>query len=342
MRGKIRLVAEVAAAADHCQVDAGASALHRHGQDIDIAALPDFLDGLALEHRRQRPDLVAHRRGLFELEPLGVLLHLLLQSLEHLLLPALQEARGIAHVARVVLLADRADARRRAAVDLVQQARPRAVVEDGVLAGPQLEYLLQDLHALAHRMRARERAEVLVALVGRAAVVRHARIAMRRQLQQRIRLVVAEQDVVARRQCLDQVVLEQQRLGLAADHRGVDAGDARHHHRDARRQLGLVEIARDALLQVARLADIEHAAGRVVIAVDAGKSRQRGDHRAGIEAGFQLRLRSRLRLLRRRAGLGRHSQNVGGRCTGFGQRRLGRVYARLRLGGRANGLRIRT
>ena len=32
-------------------------------------------------------------------------------------------------------------------MDLVQQAGPRAVVEDGVLAGAQLEHALQDLHA---------------------------------------------------------------------------------------------------------------------------------------------------------------------------------------------------
>ena len=89
-----------------------------------------------------------------------------------------------------------------AAMDLVQQAGPRAVVEDGVLAGAQLEHALQDLHALAHRMRAGEGAEVLVPAVSRAPVVGHAREAVPAELQVGIGLVVAERDVVARRQRL--------------------------------------------------------------------------------------------------------------------------------------------
>ena len=40
-------------------------------------------------------------------------------------------------------------------------------------------------------------------------------------------------------------------------------------------RVALVEVARDALLQVARLADVEHGAGGVEVAVDAGQVRQR-------------------------------------------------------------------
>ncbi|EGD06434.1 major facilitator transporter [Burkholderia sp. TJI49] len=200
--------------------------------------------------------------------------HLLLELLHHLRLPAEQETRGVRHVDRVIGFGNRADARRGAAPDLVQQARPRAVVEDRILAGAQLEHALQDLDALAHRPRARERPEILVLLVDRAAVVRHSRKTVRGELQVRIRLVVAKQDVVARRERLDQVVLEQQRLGLRTRDGRLDARDARDHHRDARRQLRLREIARHALFQVARLAHVEHGARRVVVAVDARHVRQ--------------------------------------------------------------------
>src|SRR5205823_15074563 len=47
-------------------------------------------------------------------------------------------------------------------------------------------------------------------------------------------LVVAEKDVVARLQALDEVVLEQQRLRLGARRRDLGAGDLREHHRRAR------------------------------------------------------------------------------------------------------------
>ena len=46
---------------------------------------------------------------------------------------------------------DQADTWRRAAFDLVKQARPRAVVEHRTLAGAQAKHLLQEVDALAHR-----------------------------------------------------------------------------------------------------------------------------------------------------------------------------------------------
>ena len=127
-----------------------------------------------------------------------------------LVLVAEQEALGVLDVARVVVGRDQAHARPRAALDLVQQARPRAVVEDGVLAGAQAEHLLDQLDRLLDRPGARERAEVAVLAVDRAAVVGDARERPRRRaaagfgaagdLQVRVALVVAEQDVEARHQ----------------------------------------------------------------------------------------------------------------------------------------------
>ena len=58
-----------------------------------------------------------------------------------------------------------------------------------------------------------------------------------------------------------QVVLEQQRLAFRARHRRLDARDLRDHRGDARLVPGLLEIVRDALLEVARLADVERLAG---------------------------------------------------------------------------------
>src|SRR6185312_48497 len=95
--------------------------------------------------------------------------------------------------------------------------------------------------------------------IERAAVEAQLRIRIARQADVRIALVVAIEDVVARLQRLDQVVLEEQRLALGT-HRGrLDASDLADHRRDPRFVAALLEIARDALAQVARLADVERA-----------------------------------------------------------------------------------
>jgi hypothetical protein len=96
---EVGLVAEMTTAAHHRQVHAGTAALHRHGQDVDVARLADFLHGLPLEHGRQRGDLVAHRRRLLELQLHRVGFHLDC-SFKHLGLAPLQEARGVPRRAR--------------------------------------------------------------------------------------------------------------------------------------------------------------------------------------------------------------------------------------------------
>ena len=273
----------MAAAAHHRQVDAGAAAvdLDREHVGVDDAAAGVVLDRLLVQHARQRADLVPDLGRLLELQRLGARHHLRLQRIHQLLLLALQEALGIDDVACVVVGRDVVDAGRRAALDLVEQARPGAVGEHRVLARAQVKDLLDQLDRVLHRPGGRERAEVAVLLVDRAAVVGDAREAVRLDLQVGIALVVDEADVEARRQRLDQVVLEQQRFRFGADHRRLHARDARDHVAGPDRRLAagmaLVEVARDALLQVARLADVEHLVGGVEVAVDPGQVRQRGD-----------------------------------------------------------------
>ena len=138
-----------------------------------------------------------------------------------------------------------------------------------VVAGAQHEHLLQQRDALAHRAGTGKRTEVAVAAVERAAMEAQLREGFAGEADVRIALVVAEQDVVARLVRLDEVVLEQQRLAFGARDRGFDARDLRHHGRDARLVAGLLEIAGDALLEVARLAHVQRFAGGVEHAVHA-------------------------------------------------------------------------
>ncbi len=99
----------------------------------------------------------------------------------------------------------------------------------------------------------------------------------------RITLVVAQQDVVARLERLDQLRFQQQRLALGARHGDFHARDLRHHRGDARLHPRLQEIAADALLQVAGLAHVQQLATGVEMPVDAGRGGERLDEGLAVE-----------------------------------------------------------
>ena len=90
-------------------------------------------------------------------------------------------------------------------------------------------------------------------------------------------LVVAQQDVVARRSLLDEVVLERQRLD---DRVGDDHFEARRFIEQrvvARAHAVGAEVRARPIAQGPRLADVERLAFRVVVEVDARLLRQPGD-----------------------------------------------------------------
>ncbi|MBS1163655.1 MAG: hypothetical protein H6R03_1551 [Burkholderiaceae bacterium] len=279
-----RPVAEVAAAAHHRQVDAGLAPLDDDRDHVGVGVAAGGVDRLLVHDARQAAELVAHRRRFLEAQFLRQPLHLRFELGRDLARQAAQEAQRAVDVARVGVGVDQPHARRAAAADLVQQARPRAVGVDGVLAGAQAKHLLQHADAVLHRPGVRIGAEVPRAAVRRAAEVGDARKRVRGELQVRVGLVVAEQDVVARRQLLDEVVLEQQRLGLRAGHRRVDGGDALEQVGGARPD-PLVEVGADALAQVAGLADVQDLARRIEHPVHAGQLRQAVDYRPPVEGG---------------------------------------------------------
>ena len=273
----------MAPAPDHRQVDAGLPALGHDGEHVGISVR--CLHRLLVQHARQCAEAVTDRGRFFELQLGGELLHPVLKLMHHVVGIPAQKAHRAVDVLRVARRVDQSDAGRAAAVDLVQQAGTRAVREHRVLAGAQPEHLLQQLDAVLDCPGVRIRPEILSAAVDCAAVVRDAGKLVVRELQIRIRLVVAEGDVVTRRQRLDQAVLEQQRLGLGAGDRRVDARNARQHVRGPGPDVP-VEVSCDALLQVARLADIERGPSGVQHAVDARQMRQAVDHAARVEFGF--------------------------------------------------------
>ena len=244
---------------------------------------------MLVQHARQRRHLVAQRGCLFKLQLFGMCRHALFEARQHLLRLAGQQGLGVVDVLRIGLGRDVADARPGATLDLVQQTRPRAIGEHRVFARAQAKHFLQQLDRLLHGPGTRVRPEIAMPFIDRSPVISQPRKTARHHrglrsgsarsgdLQIRITLVVAKQDVVARLESLDQVVLEQQRLGLGAYDGRLHAHDLADHVTDARTAMALLEIISDAFFQVTGLPHIQYRARRVEITVDARQLRQGGD-----------------------------------------------------------------
>ncbi len=228
-----------------------------------------------------KPVAVAGR--LLEIEPVGGLAHRRLHGGAHRLAAAGEEVLGLLHERLVAIKADLAGAGRRAALDLVEQAGPRAAVEDGIRARAQEEGALERVDRAADRTGRGEGAEIVALARARAAMLGDLRrLVVAGDEDVGERLVVPEQHVVARPQALDQIGFEQQRLGLGARR---DELHRRRRHDDALDAPGEAADARVALhplLEAARLADVEHRALGVDHAIDAGPVGQPldgvGDH----------------------------------------------------------------
>ena len=218
---------------------------------------------------------------------------------------ARQEVARLRRRAGVVVERDLAGAGPRAALDLVEKAGPGAVLVIAVGAGAQKKGALQRVHRAEHRAGAGEGAEIVALERAGAAVLDESRRRMGGADQDIGKaLVVAQHHVVARLQLLDEIGLEQQRLGLRLggdEHHRAGLGD---HPRDAGRLALGRHIGGDALLDRARLADIEHLALGADHPVDAGPGR-------GVAPEFPDRLGSAREA--RRLGRGLVEADVEGR-----------------------------
>ena len=263
-------VAPVLVRADEEDLHAGLAALlvQRH----HVGLLDPFrVDPLVRLHVGQRPDAVADRRRPLELHRPAGRRHGLGKLLLHLgRSPGEEQYRVLDHD-RIVGFRDQPDAGRAAPLDLVQEARPRPAGEHRVRAGAQQERLLQLVERPVHAAGRGEGAEVAPRLLARAAVLADLREGVAGgDLDVGEALVVAQEHVVARLQLLDQVLLQEQRLGLALrgqEHHRAGGGDHSPYACVVAQRLG---VSGDALLQAARLADVEHLALGVEHPIDAG------------------------------------------------------------------------
>ncbi|MCY1526627.1 hypothetical protein D9M68_616630 [compost metagenome] len=191
----------------------------------------------------------------------------------------------MAHILGIFSWIDQADARSLAALDLVLQAGPCAVFEVAVFTLADQEGFLQQVEAFANRPRAGVRAKIAAFLLLRPTVDAQPWVIAIREKYVGIGLIVAQQDVVGRPPLLDQCLFEQQGFGFIGGNRGFDLDDPGHQRSGLRRQTALAEVARQAFLQVFRLADIEQLGVRIEHAVNAGAAAAGSEEGAGVERG---------------------------------------------------------
>ena len=152
----------------------------------------------------------------------------------HLLAAAGEEILRLADQFGIVVVRDLAGAGTGAALDLVQQARPRAALEDRVGAGAQQEGPLQRIDRAADGAGRGEGAEIVALARARAAMLEDAgRGVVAGDQDIGKRLVVAQQHIEARPQALDQIGFEQQRLDLGAGDDELHRRGLAHHAADA-------------------------------------------------------------------------------------------------------------
>ncbi len=170
--------------------------------------------------------------GALELEPLRRAPHALLERPPRGAGIALQEAHHLVDHRAILLLRDVPHARRLAAIDVIIETRAcRTLVEEAIAAGADREEVLDERQVPPEELDLGERPEVAGAVVQHPTRDVYAReVLVQRDLDVRIGLVVPEDDVEPRIVLLDQVRLEEQRLGRRAGHDPVEVLHVAHEH----------------------------------------------------------------------------------------------------------------
>ena len=245
---------------------------------------------LAVPQRLYRRDRVAGLGRLLVPQTVGGLQHPPFQIGDQLLVPALQEELRMLHRLRVLLGgAQGIDARRDAPLDVVLETGPPPAAVDDLVARTDAEQLVRQRHRLARQGRGQERSRVGVSVAGHPARHEHPRKRLAgRELQVRIVLVVAEQNVEPWRPLLDEMGFEGQRLDQRVGDDDLQTG----HLVEQRVGLGAravgPQVAAHAGPQRTRPAHVERLAGGVEVQIDPRLLGQRRDPLLEITNGHGL------------------------------------------------------
>ena len=281
---------------------------------IGVGAVAEH-HGLFLERAFERTEVVAQPRRPLEVEFTGRRGHPLFEFPGEPVGLAGQEVAEVEHDPAMLLGADPSDARRRALVDVAEQARPLDLtvpLEHSGRAGPSREHPGQQVEGLPDGPGVRVRAEVTHALAARSPVHHQPReLLVEGHRQHRVGLVVAVADVESRIELLDPVVFQLQGLDLGVDHGPLDLGRCRDHLSGPRVQAADVgEVGRQPAAQALGLADVDDPSVRIPEPVDArfdGNRSGRRSVRRGIGHALQVSTAARRAGPAGRARLGRPS-----------------------------------
>ncbi len=276
------VAADHLAVADHEQLDGRLVVLAGEADQVELGP-GEGGHLLALHRPLDGPDLVAQDGRPLVLGALGGDRHLHLERLDQRLLATLEEQLDLLDVGPVVVLRDRRDARTLAALDVIQEARPLEgahAVLDVDRAGPEREQPADEVHRFVDARRRGVRPEVAAAVVDELARPLDPReLVAQGHLDVRIALVVLEPDVEPRPVALDEVGLEEERLGDRIRLGDLDVDDPVDDAPDpvdlAAGRL-LLPVRAHAVAQALRLADIDDVAPGVLHEVDAGPVGQLG------------------------------------------------------------------
>ena len=172
------------------------------------------------------------------------------------------------------------DAGSPAAMDVVLETGARVVARQVDAARGDAEVAMDEVHQAMRQVAGEVGAEVGAAVLAQPPRDVYPREALFGELDVGVRLVVAQEDVVAGLALLDEVVLERQRLLLVLDRDVVDGAGFREQTAGLGvGELLFEEVAADAVAQALGLADVDDPATSVFVEVDAGGRWQRGGTR---------------------------------------------------------------
>ena len=249
----------------------------RDAEEIGVHRLVEHHGGL-LQHLLQRAQVVAQAGGVLEVQVRRGLLHATPQVAQQTRRVAGHEAAEVVHDLPVLLGGDRADAGRRALVDVPQQARPpgrRSTVVDPLAAGADGEHARGQVERLADGPSLGEGSVVPVALaLGPPHHHRPRDLLGPGDGEIGVGLVVPVLDVEPGVELLDPGVLELQRLDLGVDDGPLHRRPGVHHLPGAGVQLGgVLEVRAQPGAQRLGLAHVDDAAVGVAEAVHPRRGR---------------------------------------------------------------------
>src|ERR1035437_6214559 len=158
--------------------------------------------GLPFDGLFDRAHTIADSRGLLELEARRVILHQVAHLAEQLEIFSFEQHLRRVQMAAVLFAIDRQTARPQASLDLIFEARPRAIGGHRVGAGAQRKDFADDVDRLAQSVGRAERAEVAPAVLDDLAGDRDSRPCVIGDLRAQLRFVVFEAILYLGRYCL--------------------------------------------------------------------------------------------------------------------------------------------